>query len=135
LSSVEAGATGGVILSLPLALLLYVLLFPKKPPTSPEDFFEDDDSITGKQAWWLRFTGYTICVILIFAIGGVAGPLGVVCLSSGKLNIFVEEKKMLNANAAAAAGFLGGAIMSFGTFAIGVGGLFFWTLWIRQRRS
>jgi len=89
----------------------------------------------GKQARWLRFTGYTVCVILVVTIGGVAGPLGATCLSNGRLHIFVEDKKMLSAGAAAAAGFLGAAIMSLGTFAIGVAGFLFCTFWIRQGKS
>ncbi|KIM44333.1 hypothetical protein M413DRAFT_379401 [Hebeloma cylindrosporum] len=136
LSSVEAGATGGVILSLPLALLLFILLSPNPPPSnSRDDFFEDDDSTTDMQARWIRYTGYTVFVLFVFAIGGVAGPLGVTCLSSGTLDAFVDNKRMLSTGAAAAAGFLGGVILSFGTLAITVALFFAWTFWMRYANS
>ena len=136
LSSVEAGATGGVILSLPLALLLFILLSPNAPPSnSRDDFFEDDDSTMDIQSRLLRYTGYAVCVIFSFAIGGVAGPLGVTCLSSGTLDAFVDNKKMLSTGAAAAAGFLGGVILSFGTLAVVVATFFSWTFWMRHTRS
>jgi hypothetical protein len=136
LSSVEAGATGGVILSLPLALLLFILLSPNTPPSnSRDDFFEDDDSIRDMQARWLRYTGYAVCVIFALAIGGVAGPLGVTCLSSGTLDAFVDNKKMLSTGAAAAAGFLGGVVLSFGTLVTAVAVFFSWTFWMRRTKS
>ena len=136
LSSVEAGATGGVILSLPLALLLFILLSPNAPPSnSRDDFFEDDDSTMDMQSRLLRYTGYTVSVIFAFAIGGIAGPLGVTCLSSGTLDAFVHNKKMLSTGAAAAAGFLGGVVLSFGTLAILVAMFFSWTFWMRHTQS
>jgi hypothetical protein len=46
ISSVRAGAVGGAILALPLAVLLYLLLFPTKPP-DPEDFFDDEEDSGG----------------------------------------------------------------------------------------
>jgi hypothetical protein len=135
LSSVEAGATGGVILSLPLALLLFILLSPNAPPSTPrDDFFEDDDSIKDMQARWLQYTGYAVCVIFAFAVGGVAGPLGVTCLSSGTLDAFVDNKKMLSPGAAAAAGFLGGVVLSFGTLVTLVAVFFSWTFWMRRTK-
>lgn len=135
LSSVEAGATGGVILSLPLALLLFILLSPNTPSNSQDDFFEDDDSTKDMQARWLQYTGYAVCVIFALAIGGVAGPLGVTCLSSGTLDAFVDDKKMLSTGAAAAGGFLGGVVMSFGTLVTVVVVFFSWTFWMRRTKS
>ncbi|KAF8953690.1 hypothetical protein BDZ97DRAFT_591177 [Flammula alnicola] len=134
LSSVEAGATGGVILSLPLALLLYLLLFPNKPSAAPEDFFEDDTSSIVGQEKWLLYAGYTVCAFLLLCIGGIAGPLGVTCLSNGTLAMFVGNKRMLSASAAAAAGFVGGAIVAFGTLAISVLVTVGWTFWMRQQK-
>jgi hypothetical protein len=53
ISSVRAAAAGGAILSLPLAVLLYLLLFPTKPP-DPEDFFEDEEDT--RELWWMYST-------------------------------------------------------------------------------
>lgn len=76
-----------------------------------------------------------MCVIFALAIGGVAGPLGVTCLSSGTMDAFVYNKKMLNAGAATAAGFLGGVVMSFGTLVTAVVVFFSWTFWMRYAKS
>ncbi|CAA7269401.1 unnamed protein product [Cyclocybe aegerita] len=135
LSSVEAGATGGVILSLPLALLLYLLLFPSKPPTAPEDFFEDDDSSMLGGSRWARYSGYAVCVFVVLCVGGVAGPLGVTCLSNGETDGFVSAKKMLSTGAAASAGFVGGAVLSFAMVLLGVIGLGLWMARMKRARS
>lgn len=133
LSSIEAGATGGVILALPIALLLYILLLPSKPANAPEDFFDDDTSSMLGQAKWLRYLSYLVCPILVLGIGGFAGPLGVTCLSSGTLNMFVGTKKMLSTGAAAAAGFVGGVLMAGGVFTVGIIAMAIWSFCIRQK--
>jgi len=133
LSSIEAGATGGVILSLPIALLLYLLLYPTRPDTAPEDFFEDDSSSVINQARWIRYTGYTVAALLAICIGGIAGPLGVTCLSSGAADSFVGNKRLLSTGAAASAGFVGGVLLFVGCLSIGVIVLLVWSLWLRKR--
>ena len=134
ISSIEAGATGGVILSLPIALLLYLLIFPGRQPSVPEDFFEDDDTVTTPSARWTMYAGYLICVFFFFGIGGVAGPLGVICLSSGTSHAFVVLKKMLSPAAAAAAGFVGGVVLSFGILLLGLLIVSLWSFWMRRHR-
>ncbi|PPQ78164.1 hypothetical protein CVT25_015498 [Psilocybe cyanescens] len=134
LSSIEAGATGGVILSLPIALLLYILVFPTRPPNAPEDFFDDDNSSMFSQAKWIRRLGYVVSGLLILCVGGLAGPLGVTCLSSGTLNAFVGNKKLLSTGAAAAAGFLGGVLLAFGFLTLCIITMTVWTLWIRRKQ-
>ncbi|KAF8183615.1 hypothetical protein BJ912DRAFT_853478 [Pholiota molesta] len=126
-ASLEAGATGGVILCLPLALLLYLLVYPNKARDSPEDFFEDDNSAIEMQEKWLRYIGYAVAAFFFIAIGGIAGPLGVTCLSSGSLDEFVGDKRLLSTSAAAAAGFVGGLTLVFGTLSIGVLSAVCWT--------
>ncbi|PPR05514.1 hypothetical protein CVT26_008998 [Gymnopilus dilepis] len=138
LASLEAGAAGGVILSLPLAALLYLFFFPSRSTSTPaggEDFFEDDSSSILVRATWLRYTGYIVCTILFVCVGGAAGPLGVTCLSSGSLASFVGDKKMLSTSAAAAAGLVGGVLVALAVLAICVVLIGAWTLWIRQRDS
>ncbi|KAF8804179.1 hypothetical protein BYT27DRAFT_7069054, partial [Phlegmacium glaucopus] len=120
LSSIEAGATGGIILSLPTILLLYLLIYPKKQPSVPEDFFDDDDSVTRGSARWMMYFGYIVGVLFLVGIGGIAGPLGVTCLSSDTSNAFVITKRMLSTGSAAAAGFLGGVVLSVGILLLGV---------------
>jgi hypothetical protein len=132
LSSIETGATGGVILSLPLALLLY-LLFPMKQPPAPEDFFEDDNSSILGQRRWLRYLAYIVSALLVLCVGGIAGPLGVTCLSGGALDMFIGDKKMLSTGAAASAGFLGGVLLAFGSLALCILGIVVWSFWMRNR--
>jgi hypothetical protein len=126
-ASLEAGATGGVILCLPLALLLYLLVYPNKARDSPEDFFEDDNSAIEMQEKWLRYIGYAVAAFFFLAIGGIAGPLGVTCLSSGSLDEFVGDKRLLSTSAAAAAGFVGGLTLVFGTLSISALSAVCWT--------
>ena len=122
LSSIEAGATGGVILSLPIAFILYLLIFYNKKPV-PEDFFEDDSVTTG----WTTYVGYLACVLFFVGIGGIAGPLGVTCLSSGNSN------SLLSTRAAAAAGFLGGVVLSVGGLLLGISTVWVWSFWTRRK--
>ncbi|KAF4623534.1 hypothetical protein D9613_001753 [Agrocybe pediades] len=133
LSSVEAGATGGVILALPIALLLYILLFPSHPSTAPEDFFEDDSSSVMNQARWIRYTGYGVAALLATCIGGIAGPLGVTCLSGNATDSFVGNKKLLSTGAAASAGFIGGVLLFLGGAAFASISILLWSLWMRRR--
>ncbi|KAJ7074226.1 hypothetical protein C8F01DRAFT_1099703 [Mycena amicta] len=65
------------ILSLPLALLLYLLLFPTKTP-APEDFFEDEEDMREP---WLTYATYAFLAILTLTLGAISGALGAVCLS------------------------------------------------------
>lgn len=130
-SSLEAGATGGVILALPLALLLYLLLFPNKSEDAPEDFFEDDGSSVMGIGQWLRLAGYVTSVFFFFIIGGLAGPLGVTCLPNNAQTTFVGEQKLLSSGAAAAAGFVGGAVLAF---AVTIGGVLATLIGVRSHR-
>ena len=129
LSSIEAGATGGVIFSLPALLLLYLLIFYRWPHSVPEDFFEDDSDTTGLALWYIR---YFACVFLLVGIGAIAGPLGVISLSHGVLNSFVITKKMLSTGAAAAAGILGGVVLSVAILFLGALTTLVWSFWIRK---
>jgi hypothetical protein len=127
LSSIEVGATGGLIFSLPVAFILYFLIFYNKNPV-PEDFFEDDSVTTGSTRC-TTYVGYLVCVIFFVGIGGIAGPLGVTCLSSGNSN----AKKMLSTGAAAAAGFLGGVVLSAGGLLLGALTILVWSHWMRRK--
>lgn len=127
-ASLEAGATGGVVLALPLALLLYVLARP--PADAPEDFFEDDASSARGVARWLPWVGVAGAVAFLFAIGGVAGPLGVACLQ-GSVQGPGGARRLLSARAAAAAGFVGGAVLASGAIVVGA---LVTLLWLRSRR-
>ncbi|TFK35807.1 hypothetical protein BDQ12DRAFT_725595 [Crucibulum laeve] len=107
LSSVESGALGGVILSLPLALLIYLIAFPtKQQSSSPEDFFEDDESLSSKNPLF-RYSGYAVCLVLVVCIGGAAGPLGVTCIGGaepGGQMVIAAARKTLTTGKAAVAG-------------------------------
>lgn len=131
LSSIEAGATGGLIFSLPTAFILYLLIFYNKKPV-PEDFFEDDSIITGS-THCTTYIWYLACVLFFVGIGGIAGPLGVTCLSSGNSNALVITKKMLSTGAAAAAGFLGGVVLSVGGLLMGILTVSVWSFWMRRK--
>ncbi|KDR72807.1 hypothetical protein GALMADRAFT_142539 [Galerina marginata CBS 339.88] len=133
LSSIEAGATGGVVLALPVALLLYLLLFPLSPPTAPEDFFEDDTSSVIRGRRWVRYLGYTVSAFLLLFIGAMAAPLGVTCLSGGTLDMFVGTRKILSPGAAALAGLLGGVLVAFGLLALSVFAIVVWSFSTKQR--
>ena len=129
-ASIEAGATGGVILALPLALLLYIIA--RQPRAdAPEDFFEDDASGVHGVARWLPWVGVAGTAAFLFAIGGVAGPLGVACLQ-GSVQGSGDTRRLLSASAAAAAGFVGGAVLA--SVAIVVG-MLVTLLWLRSRRQ
>ena len=131
LSSIEVGATGGVIFSLPIAFILYLLIFYNKKPV-PEDFFEDDSITTGSTRC-TTYVGYLACALFFVGIGGIAGPLGVTCLSSGHSNALVVTKKMLSTGAAAAAGFLGGVVLSVGGLILGILTALVWSFWMRRK--
>jgi len=137
LSSIEAGAMGGLIFSLPAAVLLCLLIFYLRPHSVPEDFFEDDDaSETTGLARWMMYIGYLVCVFLVVGIGGIAGPLGVICLLGiFKLNAhaLVISKKVLSTGAAAAAGILGGVVLSVAILLLAVLTTMVWSLWIRRK--
>ncbi|KAK0435813.1 uncharacterized protein EV420DRAFT_295569 [Desarmillaria tabescens] len=63
-SFAEAGATGGTILALPLALAIWILLAPEKQ--SPrEDFFDDDEP----QTWWTRWGKFVLCGFILVFVG------------------------------------------------------------------
>ncbi|PPR06595.1 hypothetical protein CVT24_001776 [Panaeolus cyanescens] len=134
LTSVEAGATGGVILSIPLVLLFYIFLYPNKPTTAPEDFFEDDTSSVVANTRIMRYIGYLAAVLFAFCIGGIAGPLGVTCLSNGS-EALIAQRRMLSPSAAAAAGFIGGLIVAFGLLAMSIIGIVCWTIYLRHNSS
>jgi hypothetical protein len=130
LSSVEVGATGGLIFSLPVTFILYLLLFYNKKPV-PDDFFDDDSVITGPTRC-MTYVGYLACVLFFVGIGGIAGPLGVACLSSNP-NTLVIPMEILSAGAAAAAGFLGGVVLSVGGLLLGLLIVFVWSFWMRRK--
>lgn len=130
ISSIEAGATGGAIFSLPTAFILYLLLFCNKNQV-PEDFFEDDSITTGPTRC-TTYVGYLACVLFFVGIGGIAGPLGVTCLSSNNSN--PNSRKLLTTGAAAAAGFLGGVVLSVGGLLLGLLTALVWSF-IRQRSN
>lgn len=129
LSSIEAGATGGFIL-LPIAFTLYFLIIYNKKPV-PDDFFDDDSVITGSIRC-TTYVGYLVCLLFFVGIGGIAGPLGVTCLSSGNSNALVITKKMLSTGDAAAAGFLGGVVLSIGGLLLSILSVLVWSFWRRK---
>ena len=130
LSSIEVGATGGLIFSIPVAFILYLLLFYNKKPV-PDDFFDDDSVITGPTRCMTYF-GYLACVLSFVGIGGIVGPLGVACLSSGSSNALVIPNEILSTGAAAAAGFLGGVVLSVGGLLLGIFTILVWSFWMRR---
>jgi len=81
----------------------------------------------------MTYVGYFVCVLLFVGIGGIAGPLGVACLSSGNSNALVIPNEILSARAAAAAGFLGGAVLSVGGLLLGILTILVWSFWMRQK--
>ncbi|KAJ7168169.1 hypothetical protein C8R43DRAFT_983288 [Mycena crocata] len=123
ISSVRAAAAGGAILSIPLAALLYLLLFPTKPP-DPEDFFDDNDD-TGEPL--ATYGTYALGAVLMLILGAIAGALGTVCLPA---NI------MLSAGEAAEAGIVGGAIVCGGfTTAAFIVFMVWWDFYRPKRRT
>ncbi|KAJ6500460.1 hypothetical protein C8R45DRAFT_977768 [Mycena sanguinolenta] len=122
ISSVRAGAAGGAILALPLAVLGYLLLFPTKPP-DPDDFFDDDDE--GEGVWDAVgvYATYAFCAVLVLTLGAISGALGIVCLPSS----------LLSAAEAAAAGIVGAVVLlSALTLVAGCGFLLWCLLWRRH---
>lgn len=127
-SSAKAGLVGGTILSIPLALLLYLLLSPtSKPNELPEDFFEDDDDEGGVgTSRWAWYAGLGTVFVLVLCIGGAAGPLGVTCLSKN------EGEELLSPGEAAAAGMVGGLVLAFGSVTVAAVGLVCCAIWLRR---
>ncbi|RDB22376.1 hypothetical protein Hypma_010489 [Hypsizygus marmoreus] len=135
LSSANAGAAGGIILTLPLALLLFILLAPPPPAASSptreahEDFFDDDDeSRVGVVQRAGSYATNIICAGLALGVGGAAGPLGVTCLGSGEHGTPVGADgrvAMLTPGKAAEAGIVGGVVMLGGFIGVAaLGGQF-----------
>lgn len=104
ISSIRAAATGGAILTLPLAVLLYLLFFPTKAP-DPDDFFEDEELGEPMSV----YASYGLSAVLALTLGAVSGALGTVCL---------PDNLMLSSGQAVEAGILGGAIVDAGLAAI-----------------
>jgi len=122
ISSVRAAAVGGVILALPLAVLLYLLLFPTKPP-DPEDFFEDEED-TGELLW--TYGAYALCATLVLSLGAISGALGTVCLPSSI---------MLSASEAAAAGIVGATILCGGLAVVAAFAFLVWWDYFRPKST
>ncbi|KAJ7929269.1 hypothetical protein B0H13DRAFT_943184 [Mycena leptocephala] len=122
ISSVRAAAAGGAILSLPLAVLLYLLLFPTKPP-DPEDFFEDEEDT--RELWWMYST-YAVCGALVLCIGVISAALGTVCLPS---------RNMLSSAEAAAAGIVGAAIVCGGLAVLALFAFLVWWDFFRSKST
>lgn len=81
----------------------------------------------------MTYVGYLACVLSFVGIGGIAGPLGVACLSSGNSNALVISNGILSTGAAAAAGFLGGVVLSVGGLLLGVLTILVWSFWMRRK--
>ncbi|KAF7322540.1 hypothetical protein HMN09_00032500 [Mycena chlorophos] len=110
-TAVAAAAVGGTILALPLALLLYLLLFPTTPP-SPEDFFDDEDV---HREPWTTYATYALLGALVLTLGAIATPLGAVCLSA---------QPRLGAAQAAEMGIVGGVVIDAALLLAGAVGAF-----------
>ena len=131
-TSIEAGATGGLIISLPSFFFLYLLIFYHSRHSVPDDFFDDDDGSATTHNWTL-YLGYLACLFFAVGIGGIAGPLGVICLANGVLNPFIVAKKMLSTGAAVAAGFLGGFVLSLSVLLLALFISWGWSFWKRRK--
>jgi hypothetical protein len=112
---------GGSILALPLAVLLYLLLFPTKPP-DPDDFFDDDEDSTQ----WATYGTYAVCAALILTLGSISGALGTVCLS---------PSLMLTAAEAAAAGIVGAIIICAGLACVALFACLIWLDYFRPKST
>ncbi|KAJ7445744.1 hypothetical protein B0H11DRAFT_399030 [Mycena galericulata] len=121
ISSVRAAAAGGAILALPLAVLLYLLLFPTRPP-DPEDFFDDDED-TGEI---MTYGSYAVCAVLLLTLGTITGALGTVCLPADNL---------LSAAQAAEAGIVGGVVLCGAAAMVALTAFFFWWDCCRPNRG
>ena len=103
LSSINAGALGGLILALPLALLAALLIPPTEP--APDDFFDDDTGLIHTLLTW-RSISKVVCGMLAMVFGAISGPIGVLCLGGGREG----NNTMLDPPHASAAGAVGGAV-------------------------
>ncbi|KAK7047794.1 hypothetical protein VNI00_006122 [Paramarasmius palmivorus] len=134
IDSVKVGVTGGAILSLPLTIVIYLLLFPTQTPSDsneepPLDFFDDDDSHhNGVSSFlsylssffhskWRDTLGFIGVMIIMVFVGTIAGPLGATCLSTS-----------LNASLAAKAGTIGGLVLSPVIVGASVVSVVFWRM-------
>ncbi|TFK67323.1 hypothetical protein BDN72DRAFT_859246 [Pluteus cervinus] len=132
-SSARAGAVGGIILAIPLALVLYLSVNPAwlslaKLPSllsrktawsnepQPEDFFEDDGmSEVAKETYWV----WSAIVILVSVVLGTAsGPLGVTCLTpdGGPSSV----PMYLGVGHASVAGLVGAAVVFGAVLVLGI---------------
>ncbi|KAK1216455.1 hypothetical protein PQX77_020924 [Marasmius sp. AFHP31] len=134
-SSLKSGLVGGAILALPLTIVLYLLLFPSdesdSDASSPLDFFEDDESqhnpfssmlsaFSQIRTRWRSALGYVAQALIIVFVGTAAGPLGVTCLADG------SEGQFLSAGQSAAAGAIGGLVLSPAIVGLSVMSLLIW---------
>lgn len=121
-SFAAAGATGGTILALPLALAIWILLAPEKQ--SPrEDFFDDDEP----QTWWTRWGKFIPCGFMLVFVGVAACPLGAVCITE-------EDSRDLEAGKAALAGLVGGLVFCGGLIVISAFALLLYWQYARRRK-
>lgn len=121
-SFAEAGATGGTILALPLALAFWILLAPEKQ--SPrEDFFDDDEP----QTWWTRWGKFIPCGFILVFVGVAACPLGAVCITE-------QDSRDLEAGKAALAALVGGLVFCGGLIIISAFALLLYWQYVRRRK-
>ncbi|KAF8881570.1 hypothetical protein BD779DRAFT_1002405 [Infundibulicybe gibba] len=121
-SSAQIAAIGGIILTIPVFLLIYLLLSPTPSGPSPEDFFDDDDGEGTVKQWagvWWRSSW-------IVLLGAAAGPLGATCLGG-------NGRVVLGTKQAAEAGLLGGAIIFMWSLWVSAAAFYFWWGWLSQR--
>ncbi|KAG7440412.1 uncharacterized protein BT62DRAFT_627146 [Guyanagaster necrorhizus] len=121
-SFAEAGATGGIILALPLALAVWILLAPEKQ-SHREDFFDDDEP----QTWWTRWGKFVPCGFMLVFVGVAACPLGAVCITQ-------QDSRNLEAGKAALAALIGGVVFCGGLVVIFALGLLLYSQYVRRRK-